>query len=51
MKYGVQMGSGAMIYLYIPSFKKIDSGIQNLIGGNTKTHRQRGDHISLLSSF
>jgi hypothetical protein len=34
MKYAVEMGSGGMIY--IPSFIKIGSGIQNLIGG---THR------------
>jgi hypothetical protein len=31
MKYAVKMGSGAMIY--IPSFMKIGSGIQKLIGG------------------
>jgi hypothetical protein len=31
MKYAVEMGSGAMIY--IPSFIKIDSGIQRLVGG------------------
>jgi hypothetical protein len=31
MKYAVEMGSDAMIY--IPSFIKIDSDIQNLIGG------------------
>jgi hypothetical protein len=31
MKYTVLMGSGAMIY--IPSFIKIGSGIQKLIGG------------------
>jgi hypothetical protein len=31
MKYAVEMGSGAM--LYIPSFIKIGSGIPNLIGG------------------
>jgi hypothetical protein len=37
------MGSGAMIY--IPSFLKIGSGIQKLIGG---IHRQHGDRISLL---
>jgi hypothetical protein len=30
MKYTVKLGSGAM--LYIPSFIKIRSGIQNLIG-------------------
>jgi hypothetical protein len=31
MKYTVEMGLGAMIY--IPSFIKIGSGIQNLIWG------------------
>jgi hypothetical protein len=35
MKYDVEMGSGAMIY--IPSFIKIDSGIQKLTVGNTHT--------------
>jgi hypothetical protein len=44
MKYGVEMGSGAMIY--ISSFIKISSGIQKLIG--EETHRQHGDRISLL---
>jgi hypothetical protein len=29
MKYAVEMGSGAIIY--IPSFLKIDSGIQKLM--------------------
>jgi hypothetical protein len=41
------MGSGAVIY--IPSFIKIGSGIQKLIGGLQKhTHRQQRDLISLL---
>jgi hypothetical protein len=31
MKYAVEMGSGAM--LYIPSFIQIGSDIQKLIGG------------------
>jgi hypothetical protein len=31
MKYAVEMGSGAM--MYIPSFMKIGSGIQKLMGG------------------
>jgi hypothetical protein len=35
MKYVVEMGSGAMIY--IPSFIKIGSGIHELIGGYTDT--------------
>jgi hypothetical protein len=34
MKYAVEMGSGAIIY--IPSFIKIGSGIQMLIGGDTQ---------------
>jgi hypothetical protein len=34
MKYAIEMGSGAMIY--IPSFIKIGSGIQNLIGENPR---------------
>jgi hypothetical protein len=47
MKYAVQMGSGAMIY--IPSFIKIGSGIRKLMwGGDSQTHRQHGDRISLL---
>jgi hypothetical protein len=35
MKYAVAMDSGAVIY--IPSFIKIDLGIQKLIGGFTDT--------------
>jgi hypothetical protein len=31
--YAVEMGSGAVIY--VPSFIKIGSGIQKLIGGDT----------------
>jgi hypothetical protein len=31
MKYAVELGSGAMIY--IPGFIKIGSGIQKLMGG------------------
>jgi hypothetical protein len=38
MKYAVEMGSGAMIY--IPSFIKIGSGIQKLLGGDTNTDTQ-----------
>jgi hypothetical protein len=44
MKYFVKMGSGAM--MHIPSFIKIASGIQKLIGGDAETHRQHGDRIS-----
>jgi hypothetical protein len=30
MKHTVEMGSGAMLYSYIPSFVQIGSGIQRL---------------------
>jgi hypothetical protein len=32
MKYAVEMGSGAMIYIQVPSFIKIGLGIQKLMG-------------------
>jgi hypothetical protein len=42
MKYVVEMGSDAIIYEYIPSFVKIGSGIQKLLGaGDTQTERER----------
>jgi hypothetical protein len=37
MKYSVEMGSGAMIY--IPSFIKIDSGIENLVWGGRDSQK------------
>jgi hypothetical protein len=40
MKYAVEVGSGAMIY--ITSFIKIGSAIRKLIRGETQTHRQHG---------
>jgi hypothetical protein len=43
----IEMGSGAVIY--VPSFIQIGSGIQKLIGGDTQTHRQPGDAVSLTS--
>jgi hypothetical protein len=46
MKYAVEMGSGAMIY--IPSFIKIGSGFQKLTERDTQTQRQLGDLIGLL---
>jgi hypothetical protein len=46
MKYSVEIGSGAMIY--ISKFLMIGSGVQKLMGGDTQTHRQHGDLISLL---
>jgi hypothetical protein len=46
MKYAVEMGIGAMIYVL--SFIKICSANQTMIGGDTQAHRQHGDLISLL---
>jgi hypothetical protein len=43
MKYAVEIGSGAMIY--IPSLIKIGSVIQKLMG----IHRHHGDLVSLLN--
>jgi hypothetical protein len=44
------MGSGVVIY--VPSFIKIGSGVQNIIGGGgIHTHRQQRDLISLLYFF
>jgi hypothetical protein len=37
MKYSVEIGSGAMIY--IPSFTKFGSATQKFMGGNTDTWR------------
>jgi hypothetical protein len=47
MKYAVEMGLGAI--MYIPSFIKIGSVFQNLIGVDSLKHRQHGYRISLLS--
>jgi hypothetical protein len=52
MKYAVEIGSGAM--MYIPSFMKVGSGTQKLIRGHiddTQAHRQQGDLISLHLFF
>jgi hypothetical protein len=52
MKNVVEMGSGAMIY--IPSFIKIGSAIQKLIGGiqtHIGTNKQHGDPTSLFLFF
>jgi hypothetical protein len=49
MKYAVQISSGVM--RYIQSYIKIGSGIQKLIRGIHKIHRQHGDIISLLLLF
>jgi hypothetical protein len=42
MMYATEMGSGSMIY--IPSFIKIGSAIQKLIGGDTQTQTARRSH-------
>jgi hypothetical protein len=46
MKYTIEMGSGAMIY--IPSFIKIGSRLNR---GDTEIHKQDGDRISPLLFF
>jgi hypothetical protein len=47
-EYAIKMGSSAMIH--IPSFIKISSGIQ-VKRGDSQTHIQHGDFISILSFF
>jgi hypothetical protein len=49
MKYAVEMDSGAMIY--IPNFIETNSAIQKQIGGDTQTHREHDDCISLVLFF
>jgi hypothetical protein len=46
MKYAIEMDSDVMIY--IPSFIKTGSGIQELIRG---IHKESGDRISLFLFF
>jgi hypothetical protein len=43
------MGAGAI--MYVRSLIKIGSGIQKLIRGDTQTHRQRDDLMSLTDSM
>jgi hypothetical protein len=43
------MGSGVVIY--VPSFIKTGSSVQKLIGGDSQTHREQRDVISLLYFF
>jgi hypothetical protein len=49
MKYTVQMGSGAMIY--IPSFIKIGSGIQKLMEGGIHSQTGRGCHEPTIGKY
>jgi hypothetical protein len=46
VNYAVEIGSGAMILL--PSFIKIDPGIQEVDKGDLQIHRHTRDRISLL---
>jgi hypothetical protein len=46
MKYAVEMGSGAMIYM--PSFMYIGSGIENLVRGIHRQTDSNGDLVRLL---
>jgi hypothetical protein len=48
IKYAAEMGSGVTIHIRII---QIGSGIQKLTGGDSHTHRQRGNIISLLPFF
>jgi hypothetical protein len=50
MKYSVEIDSGAMIQAYIPSFIKTGSGIQKLIGMDTRNpEKQRVNEVPELS--
>jgi hypothetical protein len=49
MKYAVEMGCGAMIY--VPSFIQFGSGIKNRWGIHMQMQRQQGDMMSLLSFY
>jgi hypothetical protein len=43
----VEMGIGTVLYSYIPSFMKIDAGIQNFMDG-IQRYKQHRDCTSLL---
>jgi hypothetical protein len=49
MKYAVEMGSGAM--MYIPNVIRTGSDIQKLMRGDAQTHREHGDCKGLLEFF
>jgi hypothetical protein len=46
MKYPIEMGSGAM--MYIPKFHKDCFSDSKVYKGDTQTHRQHADHINQL---
>jgi hypothetical protein len=50
MTYAFEMGSGAMIYPYIPSFIMIGSGIQTMLC-RIHRHRQHDDIMNLHLFF
>jgi hypothetical protein len=37
VEYAVEMGSGAIIYIHVPSFIKVGSSIKTLMGGGGNT--------------
>jgi hypothetical protein len=43
------MGSGAVLYSYVPSFIKIDSGVQKLIGGGIHRHTHTHTESNVIS--
>jgi hypothetical protein len=47
MKYAVNMASGEMVY--IPTFIKIGSGLQKLLGGYTDTNTHTHTHTKVIS--
>jgi hypothetical protein len=49
MKHAVEMCSVAMLYSYIPSFVKIGSGIQKLIGVTQTGRRSRKTTLIFFS--
>jgi hypothetical protein len=51
MKCAIEMGSGAMMYLNIPSFIKTGSDIQKFVGGGGGIHRKQGDLMNLIPLF
>jgi hypothetical protein len=43
MKYAVEMGS--VVMMYVPSFIKIGSGIQTIMGGGGYTYRHTDSNV------
>jgi hypothetical protein len=51
MKYSVEMGSGAMIYIHCTRFHKDWFSHSKVDRGDSQTHRQHGDWMSLFLFF